>query len=247
MPILKDYNVPKDGCAHTPFREKSVFGRFYQYLWHRRDYTVEVPRCIYCGAPLQSPVEHYFILLSAVCFILSAVITWLVCAYIVGIAVRLLPIKLLLAILLAAMLHTLQFLLIRIVSACLCAGAGWREIVLMSDNEDALRAMSYKKGKVLRNGLQLACSRGMSLILWLSVQLPVGYFVLIGAGVTLVKRLFARDYRFLWIWIAAIAYSALAIAVELFWGKTFVAISLNCISVLVIAIVTMLDNHLDVN
>lgn len=247
MAILKNSKVPKDGCAHTPFRAKGFFGRFHQYFWHSRDYTVDVPRCVSCGAPLRSPVEHYFILLSAICFILSAGITWLVCTYIVESVVRLLPVKLLLVVLLATVAYILEFLLIRIVSTCLCAGASWREVVLYSGNEDALGVVACEKSKILRDGLQLACTRGMSIILWLSVQLPIGYLVLVDSALTLAKRILTRDYRCLWIWIAAIAYSALAIAVELFLGNTFFAIPLNCVSVLVIAIVIILENHLNIN
>lgn len=247
MDIVKNSKVPKDGCAHTPFEAKSFFGRFHQYFWHSRDYTVEVPRCISCGTPLQSPVEHNFIMLSAFCFFLSVGISWFACAYIVEIVVHLLPVKLLLVILFAAVVYIFEFLLIKIISACLCAGARWREIVFYSDNADALRAMVCEKGKIIRNGLQQACFQGVSIILWLSVQLPIGYLVLINAAVTLAKRLFSRDYRCLWIWFATIAYSILTIGFEMFWGNAFVTIPLNCVSVLVIAILLLLDNQLDIN
>ena len=247
MPVPKTSNVLKNGCAHTPFREKSFFGRFCQYLRHSYDDTTSVPRCVSCGTPLRSPVEHYFTLLSTICFILSAGITWLTWAYIAENVVRLSPVKLLLIILFTALAVALEFLLVRIVSACVCAGARWMELDLYTDNDDTLKLTVCERNQMLRNGLRHACGRGISIALWVSVQLPIGCFVLIDAAMTLAKRLFIRDYRYLWVWIAAIAYSALAMAVELLLENTFAAIPLNCVSVLVVAIINILVSHLDVN
>lgn len=247
MPIPENSNVLRDGCAHTPFREKRFFGRFYQYLRHSSDDTTDIPRCASCGTPLRSPVEHYFTLLSSICFILSAGITWLTWAYIAENVVQPSPVKLLLVVLLAALAVALESLLVRIVSACVCAGARWMALDLYTDNEDALKFTVCEKNMLLRNGLRHACGRGISIALWVSVQLPIGCFVLIDAAMTLAKRLFIRDYRYLWVWIAAIAYSALAMAVELFLDNTFSVIPLNCVSVLVVAIINILVSHLDVN
>ena len=247
MAISKFCNQSPRGCAHTPLQANGFLGRLHQCLWHHCDHSEEIPKCVFCGASLQSPVENCFILLSSIFFFLSLAFHWFFQTYIMDILVGVIPNILLLTVLYVAASWLLQFLLVRIASACICAGARWKEIAVPSHREDAFRAMFDRKDKASRDGLQRAWLQGLFVMLSIHLQVPIGFLALIDTAVSLIRRLLSREYRHLWIWFATLAFSALAFVVELFLGNIFITNLLKCVAVLVIAIILVVNNCLDMN